>query len=245
MKFEVTEYNKGIGVESQDLEVQFAFAVKGKDDTYTNICDFSICRDFLGDVVVANVTGKSCSIYGFSYNPKKQKKMDMAHTYLALRSTPEVLQSFKENLNRFRSWLGNMIGHHNYFNIIEVDTSDVIVVQCNPWWQTTTVGISYLSYLFKCLCWKLPEDKAKLFDAILALESKETPCKEARYIRNLTKEAQYLLQNLEKLSYAHTTPHGYPELEQHISKVHNNSGFNFTIQWKRDTLAGKFMAEMV
>jgi hypothetical protein len=244
MKFITKTYNKHIAEEEQDLEVQFAFARKSDTNTFHNISDFSVCRDFLGDVVVANVTNKPSVIYGFKYDPETQAKLDLTHTYLALKSSPEVLEQFKVNLKRFRSWWEIMVGN-NYCNIIEVDNPEILVVQCNPWWQKTTVGISYLSFILKALCWDYDEDASSdLFTALLDYKHDEGLNKEARYIKALRKEAGYLLINLEKLTDAHTTPHGYPVLDQYINNVHNNSGFYFAIRWKRDTIAGKFVAEM-
>lgn len=246
MKFITKTYNKHIAEEGQDLEVQFAFARKTEDANFFNLSDFSVCRDFLGDVVVANVTNEPSVIYGFKYDPTTQAKLDLEHTYLALKSSPEVLEQFKANLKRFRSWWEIMIGHgHNYCNILEFDKPGTIVVQCNPWWQKTTVGISYLSFILKALCWDYDKDASSdLFSALLAYKHDGGLNKEARYIKDLRKEAGYLLINLEKLTDAHTTPHGYPVLDQYINNVHNNSGFYFAIRWKRDTVAGKFVAEM-
>jgi len=246
MKFITKTYNKHIAEEGQDLEVQFAFARKDKKREFFNLSDFSVCRDFLGDVVVANVTNEPSVIYGFKYDPTTQAKLDLEHTYLALKSSPEVLEQFKTNLKRFRAWWVIMVGQNNYCNIIEVDKPGIIVVQCNPWWQKTTVGISYLSFILKALCWDYDKDASSdLFSVLLAYKHDGGLNKEARYIKDLRKEADYLLINLEKLTDAHTTPHGYPVLDQYIKTVHNNSGFYFAIRWKRDTLAGKFMAEMV
>lgn len=245
MKFITKTYNKHIAEEGQDLEVQFAFARKTEDANFFNLSDFSVCRDFLGDVVVANVTNEPSVIYGFKYDPTTQAKLDLEHTYLALKSSPEVLEQFKVNLKRYRSWWEIMVGHgHNYCNIIEFDKPGIIVVQCNSWWQKTTVGISYLSFILKALCWDYDKDASSdLFSALLDYKYEGGLNKEARYIKDLRKEAGYLLINLEKLTDAHTTPHGYPVLDQPISLVHNYSGFHFAIKWKRDTLAGKFVAE--
>lgn len=246
MKFTVKTYNKNIAEEEQSLAVQFAFARKDAKGKFFNLSDFSVCRDFLGDVVVANVTNQPSVIYGFQYDPNKQAKLDSEHTYLALKSSPEVLEQFKANLKRFSSWWEIMVGHkHNYCNVIELDNPEIIVVQCNPWWQKTTVGISYLSFILKVLCWDYDENSSSdLFTALLDYKYEGGLNKEARYIKDLRKEAGYLLINLEKLTEAHTTPHGYPVLDQYINIVHNNSGFHFAIRWKRDTVAGKFVAGM-
>ena len=118
--------------------------------------------------------------------------------------------------------------------------------ECDPMWQKTTVGISFLSFLLKCLCWKM-EKKQSFWLAVSTTSTEEgEQTKEFGYIEHYRKEFFLLLKNIRNLISQHEYPHGYPLKDMHISTVHNRSGFFYAIKWKDSTtVAGNFLKEVV
>lgn len=251
MNFSLQTYNKAIGVETQDLVVKFGFCTEKEPGNYTNLTDLSECRDFLGDTVYANLTNSIASIYGFNYNPKTNGTLDKDHTTLGISMpTEETRNLFIKNFNHYKQELETLL--QNPFNetlYVFDNDNKMLVFKADTFWQQSTVGISLLSYILKCLCWELDTSKDFLSAVVLTThicphENELRPTKEAGYLIGYEKPLKVLMANIKDIVSKQVQPDGY-EVKKHIHVVHNYSGFHFAIRWKRDTVAGKFLLENV
>jgi hypothetical protein len=232
-----------IAVENQDLDVEFCFVTPEGED-YKAISYWSVCRDFLGDVVCASTFGTTANIYGFSHDGKKDPLYEKA-TLLGMKfPNQESLYTFLKNLTAYKKFITTKAQTSRKTITYQImDDGLTIVVIADKMWQKTTVGISLFSFLLKGMCWDFDETYENLFDAIAYTEVEiDSPTKEANYALKNEKLLTMLLENIKQLTDLHKYPHGYEEQEQYISTVHNTSGFYFAIRWKRDTLVGKWAA---
>lgn len=87
--------------------LQYAFV----SDDMKQCFPFVYCKDFLQDAVHAQIRGKTASIYGFSYNPKKNPPLCFDRTRIALanQQDPEMRKKIPAALdfiNQFCKKLG-------------------------------------------------------------------------------------------------------------------------------------------
>lgn len=248
MKFINKETPVGIAVEGQDLEVEFAFmgpVESGEEETYTNLSYWSVCRDFLGDTICATVDKKTVGIYGFSHDGKNNPIIQ-ERTMLGMKfPNAATLRTFKRNFMKYKPWIVTTVSPaRRTMNCFVFEEDLVVMVTADKVWQQTTVGISLLSFILKGLCWSFEENLENPIDAIASTEKEiNKPTKEARYVLGFEKEVTELLKNLKRLTAKHKYVHGWPNQDEHISRVHNNSGFFYAVKWKQDTVVGKWFKE--
>lgn len=247
MKFIDKVAENHIAVESQDLDVEFCFAKPLENGDYEGVSYFSVCRDFLGDTVCADAFKNESSIYGFTHNGETHP-LYQTKTILGMRFPNQSIRNqFYVNIQRYKKWIGALANtSRKTINVSFPDDDLTAVVEADKMWQQTTVGISLFSFILKGLCWDFEEDYENLFEAIANTQVEmDSPTKEANYALGYEKQLTALLLSIKELTAQHKYPHGYDQQDQHISKVHNNSGFFFAIRWKRDTLVGKWAATLV
>lgn len=77
----------------------FQFTFLSKD--YKQCHHWVLCKDFLTDVIWSTVHNKSVSIYGFSYNPKENPKIDVDDNILiAVRNKQVAEDKFDKEINQ-------------------------------------------------------------------------------------------------------------------------------------------------
>ena len=236
MKFNLKKYSKGIGVENQTLEVEFAHCRK-IDGNWTNQTDFSVCRDFMGDAIYAMEIGKTVGIYGFSYNPKKTP----------LYTNKCVVGVRFPNIGVMNQFILNFSLLSKMPKIFAVKDMDIfyddliIVLTFNSLWGKSTFAISYLTFLLKCMCYELDHDK-DLLNQIETMkftkknewsdEVDEVHIKEAGYLAETKELLAKLPKVITKLLKKLPNSHGMHDPDTHT--VHNNSGFYSTLRWKKN-----------
>jgi len=237
MNFNLKKTPDGIAVEGQNLEVEFAHCRK-IDGDWTNVSHFSVCRDFLGDAIYATEIGKSVSIYGFKYDPKKNP-LDPTNCSIGIKfPNMDTMQFFIQNYPRLFT-MGKL------FSPKTVDTfpqEQIIVLTFNKLWGKSTFAISYLSYILKCLCYELDPNK-DLLDQIEGMRYNQynswdgttdsVAIKEAGYLKNTKDLVAKLPKVIAKLLKKLPNSHGMGD-DTAIHTVHNNSGFYSTLRWKKN-----------
>ena len=237
MNFNLKKTPDGIAVEGQNLEVEFAHCRKINGD-WTNASHFSVCRDFLGDAIYATEIGKSVSIYGFRYDPKKNP-LNKTNCAIGIKfPNMDTMQFFIQNYPRLFT-MGKL------FSPKTVDTfpqEQIIVLTFNKLWGKSTFAISYLSYILKCLCYEL-DPKKDLLDQIESMRynrdnpwdgtTDNLPIKEAEYLKNTKDLVAKLPKVMTKLLKKLPNSHGMGA-NTAIHTVHNNSGFYSTLRWKKN-----------
>ena len=160
MKFVKINSPLVIGVEQQNLKVQFAH-VDLVDGVWTNRSYFSECRDFIGDVLYA--TEKQCAIcvYGFQYCPKKnpinKEKCQIAMEF----PSEETKNLFLNNLTMLEKLSIDFIPKKVYHD----PKLPFVVLVFNNFWNKTIFGMSFLTFILKCLCYELNQEE-NLLDQI-------------------------------------------------------------------------------
>lgn len=149
----------------QQKKTQYAHAVYNKEqDTITQVHQECLCRDFLGDVVVANQQGESYSIYGMKYDPEKDTKIDLNTTcMLVYFPTEEDVQAFDNNF-KFLTVLEKSYGISES-KVIQVDK----LIRCtisDGWWQKELYRFSFYTFLLRCMAYKV-DNLENLFDEIV------------------------------------------------------------------------------
>jgi hypothetical protein len=237
MNFNLEKAPKDIAVEDQNLEVEFAHCRKINGD-WTNVSHFSVCRDFLGDTIYATEIDIPISIYGFKYDPKKNP-LNKTNCSIGIKfPNMDTMQYFIQNYPRLFT-MGTI------FCPKTVDIfpqEQIIVLTFNKLWAKSTFAISYLSYILKCLCYKLDPNK-NLLDQIETMKyhrynswngtTDTLSIKEADYLKNtkdlIAKLPKVITKLLKKLPNSHGTGEN-----TNMYTVHNNSGFYSTLRWKRN-----------
>lgn len=246
MKLVETEFkNTHLAEIGQTLDVKFAWAVRKRDGSYTNNMPFVKCRDFLGDSLWAEETGQTKSIYGFSFNPKKQK-INKRNTMLILKfPNEESFLNFVDNVKYLDQYCA--LAGTNSADFWIGDSDGLLWIKADPLWRKSIVGISAFTFLLKCLSYKLDHTKS-LFDNIRDLRVEKTGWDGSKYMIEVT-EANYfvpefdtLIKNLRKITKKLTTVTGQPGVTD-ISTIHNWSGFVSCCKQKRGEV-GHFLQEL-
>lgn len=244
MKLVETEFkNANLAEIGQTLDVKFAWAVRKRDGSYTNNMPFVKCRDFLGDSLWAEETGQTKSIYGFSFDPKKQK-ISKRNTMLMIKFPNKETQfNFFDNCHYFLDYC-DLAGTHIPDFVVD---GNLVMLKADPLWRKSVVGISAFTFLLKCLSYKLDHNKT-LFDNIRDLHVEKTGWDGQKRMIKVT-EADYLvpefdtlIKNLRKITKKLTTVTGQPGIED-ISIVHNWSGFVTCCKHKQGEV-GHFLQEL-
>lgn len=235
MKFKTTESPNKIGVESQNVVIKFCFAKQTKPDLYENMSYWSECRDFLGDVIYSIYKKEPIQIYGFEYNPNTNP-IDTEHTTLGMRfPDTKTLNTFLHNLSNYNLDVKEIL----YLQ----KSPQTLVIKLDPSWQKTTLSISYLTFILKCLAYE-NADNLPLFENIVTNYPNH---KESRYIKsygmNLTEDIERLAKYIEEINTHQPNPHGYiTEDYPNIYFVHNYTGFYSVCRWKNPELfASKYL----
>jgi len=239
MQFKLVKSPNEIGVEGQSLEVKFAHCIL-KKDTWTNVSYFSVCRDFMGDVVYANETKKPVSIYGFKYKPTPTKILDSNTCNIGIHfPNLEVMNTFILNF----PLLSKMKGIFKPLDIELFYGDLIVVITLDKLWDKTTFGMSYITFILKCLCYKLEHEEDLLtqienytyeYTSIWTQEKEQKKIKEAGYVTPIKELLQKLPNKIEQFLNKQENSHGLHEITPTISDVHNGSGFYSTLRWKKN-----------
>jgi len=131
---------------------------------------------------------------------------------------------------------------------VSVDYDKLItIVSFNKIWLKTTFGISYLTFLLKCLCYELDpaqdlidqmEVKTYMYEDSWNNKKTQRKVKEAKYIEPIKEDLKKLPAVVVKLLMAMPDSHGLLDEKITTRHVHNNTGFYSSLRWKK-TMAYK------
>lgn len=193
--------------------VKFSFVNK-KENTLTEIISNVLCRDFLGDVLIAEERKEPFEIYGFKYDPNTTK-IDRDKTRLSIH----ILDK-KEQENLFNNFsILNMIEEslgQNKTQIFTTDKNNIFFIEGSNWWLQTTIHLSFYTFLIKCLLYKYnnltfwKEELGKIHSS------------EANYMRSLYPVYDKFISFLATLKNTHKVS-GWDNID--LETLHNFSGF--------------------
>jgi len=245
MNFNLRESPTVIGVEDQSLVVQFAHVAK-VNDVWQNQTYFSECRDFMGDAIYATEINEAVDIYGFRYDPK-ENPLRTDRCSIGIRfPDKETQQQFSTNLPMLIK-----LGIKPSFVSVDYDKL-ITILSFNKIWLKTTFGVSYLTFLLKCLCYELDpaqdlidqiEVKTFTYEDSWTGEKTQRKVKEAGYIQNIKDDLKKLPAVVVKLLMAMPDSHGILEGKVATYNVHNSTGFYSSLRWK-GTMAYKLFEEL-
>jgi hypothetical protein len=188
------------------------------EPTVTRIHDWIKCRDFLGDVLVATDTNAKQSIYGFSYDPKKDMPIDKNNLTLLLKfPNTEMLDNFRNNLV-----IIDTVDADNMQQISKLSPTDdplIWVLQAGKFWQKNIPLISFYTFLLKCMCVKY--DNPNNWQTEMVVRYSNT--NEARYINDCGKYLDIFCKNCYTIFVDDTNVHGIKS--KVINRIHNDTGF--------------------
>lgn len=196
----------------QSIDAKIAFVNKKYEQMSLGVK----CRDFLGDCIWSQKTGKIASIYGFSYSYKKTP-YDLTKTCLSIK-TP--------NDKEYNSILNN-IGVLNSLEkeygikqtkILLTQEKNTLVLEGDKLWQSNVWKISLYSFLLKLLC----------YDLTHGLVASKYSSPEDSYAKTLFEKdnLHLLMSNLHMMDEV---------VHKEIGMAHNYSGFISVLNRKTDT----------
>lgn len=246
MKFVEKKFDGGLAEIPQTFDVKFAFVYRNSDGSYSNQMPFVKCRDFLGDAISAVQDKQTKSIYGFSWNPKKQKMY--SNKLMLVVKFPEVGHTDDFITNHCcmgQNYLANLSGV-SFGKVTKID-EQTLIIEAPKFWKQSVAAISFYTYCLKCFSYKL-DLKKPFVDAVL-----ETKCEsvewdgtkkvrktlEAVYMEDIKVHFALFTSLLKNMTKKLSTVHGYP-VGSSINKVHNNSGFISVIRWRTGDVGTRF-----
>jgi hypothetical protein len=223
MKFNQHNWNQHLAEIGQTLNTRFAF-VSVVDGVATNQMPFVKCRDFFGDVLLAEQTGKTQGIYGFSWNPKKQK-LDKEKTRLAIQFVnTESKTAFIKNFKHYRKMLQDASNGISYGVVSDIKGTDLVVVSASKLWMRSVASISWFTYALKVLSYPTLSIETDFFNALSNLKYNNNKAQEVGYYNEAKKSLHIFLAQHKKLTNKLQYVHGYGTTKS-IDVVHNSAGF--------------------
>ena len=138
---------------TQSMNLKYSFINKEMEQVHTPV----ICRDFLHDIVRANLINKSINIHGLSYNPKKHKHINTERLVMLLEFpkgfVPNVyliqrfLQTMENGMDLTRGEYNTCVLNVSNLNI--VSENKYIIVSSPGKWLTSPSLLSLYTLLIK------------------------------------------------------------------------------------------------
>lgn len=123
------------------------FAILDKNGN--QICSWMRCKDFINDTIWSHKTGKSCSIYGWEYNPTKQPLSDR-WLILAMRWNKHKLSPIVKNLQVTVEKLEKKLGVPKFkrsrFSTVK---GHRFIVFGSPIWMESSALTSFFTWLLR------------------------------------------------------------------------------------------------
>jgi len=143
---------QGLNEVYQSMDLKYAFLKRVGDEEYSECNPLAKCRDYLHDIVNANLTKGTFSIYGMSYSAQKFP-IDLDVTRFGLKFPSEAdkktfLENFQELISIETS--NDLLAS----KIMETDKPLYLIVEGDAFWMTNTVLLNLYTYLLRVLCYK-------------------------------------------------------------------------------------------
>lgn len=219
----------------QSVEIKFSFGRIIGPGEVEQVHEFVKCRDFLGDVIYAHKNDVTTSIYGMTFDPKKQAIHD-DHLVLLLKfPSKDMVKTFRANTE-----IIDQCNRNNKvmpMGIEETEDDKILLTFSDRAWQRNMPLLSYYTFLMKVMGYKL--DKPENWMAELAAWNNSTT--EREYVKLIPIVHQkHLYKDAVSIFLGDTCVHGLNT--KNIIDIHNGSGF-YSICRKGSYNKGAFQDE--
>lgn len=225
----------------QQTGTVFAFASLQEGDLI-QCHEWVKCRDFLPDAIRSQMTGKQCSIYGFTFDPKNNPnigldkiKMLVSNGGLEKLGIPAFKEKIKSGLkllNHFED-----IADVPKTKVVKVDESGqekyeaVFLFSGPPMWLSSPFLVSMYTFLIRLGDKELEfTDNTELEKGLKSLVDKQEEGKlndnDACYLKNSWNKMKLIVENRSELFPEKNNVHDVYWKEYSISEFHNVSGLN-------------------
>jgi len=247
MKFVERKFKQHLAEINQTLDMQFAFAYRKSTGVYSNSMPFVKCRDFLGDALSAVEDNKTKSIYGFSWNPQKQKMYKNKLLLVIKFPTVGHRHTFSKNFENFGCTSLEPCCGVSFGKVTVLDDT-TILLEAPKFWKQSVAAVSLYTYCLKCFGYNLDTTKP-FIEAVQETKvivkkwdgtQKEQRTLESTYMDDIAGKLPYFISNIKKLTQNLPKVHGQSQVDADIHTVHNRSGFVACIRWGSGLVGKRF-----
>jgi len=206
-----------LGLSEMNQTVPFRFAFVTKQHKMCH--QWVYCRDFLQDAIRVALTDTPCDIYGFKYDPVKDRKLDLSATRMAVSHiTKEQAASALKILHLFEQ----DAEIYNTSTLELTEETEVVVFTSSPDWMDSPFTISLYTFLirlgYRGLVFETKEEF--IAECKRIMEDRGNNCdNDAEYMRSANKIIWKVLPKRSFLSWKEVDYSGYD-----IHYFHNTSG---------------------
>lgn len=229
---------KGLSEIYQQTGMLFAFISSPEDGS--KVChEWVKCRDFLHDAVRSQVTGTPCTIYGFSFNPEKNPKIDVKRMRVLVSKDgvkEENIDEFERKMKAGLSLL-NHFEKHAKVSISKMERVDAkgsgkgaVYMFIGPqMWMTSPFLISMYTFLIRLgdkeLIFENADDlKARFKSLNDEYKSGKIADNDANYLGKSWDKLHVLVKNRTKLFPKKDGVHDIFHGTYNINSFHNGGG---------------------
>ena len=213
----LTKSRRKLGLSEMNQTVPFRFAFVTKQ--YKMCHQWVYCRDFLQDAVRVALTNVPCDIYGFKYDPVKDRKLDLSATRMAVSNISKeqaflalkILRLFETDAEIYK------------LSTLELmEEPEVVVFTSASDWMNNPFTISLYTFLIRLGYRGLVFDTKEEFiaECTRIMEDRSHNCdNDAEYMRSANRILWKVLPKRSYLSWEEVDYSGYD-----IHYFHNTSG---------------------
>ena len=229
----IIPYKKGAKLAEllQDVKVKMSFASVSEDgESVKQLHEWVQCRDFLGDVVLANNSDETFSVYNF-VTSKEKTPINKENTTLLIKF-PSIalknifLENYKDILHVYEYGNGTALTE-----VIKTNRPTVLLVKADAFWQSRMFLISFYTYLIKVCSYKY------IYAGNWKGEIRGKGTNEANYYNRTERFWDKIFFQLKEIASVSSSPSGWNKLESMSPHaVHDQSGFvslaSFSMMYK-------------
>lgn len=197
------------------------------------------CRDFLHDAVRSQITDKKCGIYGFSFEPGVNPKLDLKRIRMAVSKhglKPDNINDFRNKMKASLTLLNHFEKQENMMlsKLQEIDSTNsgksaVFLFTGSSIWMSSPFLVSMYSFLIRLGDKELKfENKDELIQLLKALSDDAKAGKisdnDAVYLGASWDKLHIILKNRIKLFKRENGVHDIYFSKYDISRFHNYCG---------------------
>lgn len=225
--------DKKMAEEYQVTGFHYAFLSSPKDGN--KMCHAWIkCRDFLQDAVRNHYTGRNDSIYSFTYNPKKDPKLDLTKTRMLVKRVPHPnTDALRKEFDEMMKCSLRLINHYEKAADIKLmsklmKVNDDKMYSClfvgSGEWTRSSVLISLYTFLIrlghKKIKFKDEEELVTAYKELLNPKNKQT--NDTRYLATTYKHFHKVLEHRKELMFKQESEILFGN--NPMDRFHHNSG---------------------
>lgn len=199
----------------QEVPIKFSYVKKHSDEEYEQLHYGVKCRDFLGDVLLAEEQDTPFTAYHFTWDNSVKIDRDKTRLLINQSSRYPVKKRFKEHL-----YLLHKIEENNGLEkTVIIDVPYGFILEADKFWLGSTQAIWLYSFLIRVLC------NMYFNKETFSIDNAGADC---RMMYNM-KDFHLVLDNIKYLFGNQSTINGYPKnsplmLTYGQQYIHNNQG---------------------